>query len=92
VVGALIINAGQIPSKVKPPTGEPCAGEPHARFGGGRGRVFNRPFLPLSPGSRCHNTQKPPKGGDRSRLARPIPKKIVEYDHGKPRRPGRRVH
>ncbi len=21
-------------SKVKPPTGEPCAGDPHARFGG----------------------------------------------------------
>jgi RNA-directed DNA polymerase len=31
----------------EPPTGEPCAGEPLARFGGGRGRVHNRPFLPL---------------------------------------------
>jgi hypothetical protein len=26
---------------LKPPTGEPCAGEPHARFGGRGGR---RPF------------------------------------------------
>ena len=30
------------------PTGEPCAGEPHARFGGGRNRELNRFFLPLS--------------------------------------------
>ena len=34
--------------KGEPLTGEPCAGEPHARFGGGRGRVHNRPFLPVS--------------------------------------------
>ena len=34
----------------KPPTGEPCAGDPHARFGGARGRVLNRLFLPLSLG------------------------------------------
>ena len=35
-------------SEVRPPTGEPCAGKPHARFGGGRGWVDNQPFLPLS--------------------------------------------
>ena len=28
-------------------TGEPCAGEPHARFGGRRDREINRSFLPL---------------------------------------------
>ena len=28
-------------------TGEPCAGDPHARFGGGRDREINRSFLPL---------------------------------------------
>jgi len=29
----------------KPPTGEPCAGEPHARFGGrGRRKPFPTPF------------------------------------------------
>jgi len=33
--------------EVRPPTGEPCAGEPHARFGGGRDREYNRSFLPL---------------------------------------------
>jgi len=32
----------------EPPTGEPDAGDPHVRFGGGRGRELNRPFLPLS--------------------------------------------
>ncbi len=32
----------------EPPTGEPCAGDPLARFGGRRGRVLNRSFLPLS--------------------------------------------
>jgi len=36
------------PLEVKPPTGEPDAGNPLVRFGGGRGREFNRPFLPLS--------------------------------------------
>jgi len=34
--------------EVKPPTGEPDAGDPHVRFGGGRGRESNRLFLPLS--------------------------------------------
>ena len=29
------------------PLDEPCAGEPHARFGGGRDREYNRLFLPL---------------------------------------------
>ena len=29
----------------KPPTGEPCAGEPHARFGGrGRRKLFPTPI------------------------------------------------
>ena len=37
-------------SKVKPPTGEPCAGEPHARFGGEEDRELNRSSLPLSTG------------------------------------------
>jgi hypothetical protein len=36
------------PPSGQPPTGEPCAGDPHARFGGGRDRVLNRSFLPLS--------------------------------------------
>jgi len=36
------------PLSGEPPTGEPYAGEPHVRFGGGRSRVFNRLFLPLS--------------------------------------------
>ena len=31
----------------KPPTGEPCAGEPHARFGGrGRRKPFPTPIKP----------------------------------------------
>src|SRR6266478_8734140 len=31
----------------KPPTGEPCAGEPHARFGGrGRRKPFPTPIEP----------------------------------------------
>ena len=34
------------------PTGEPYAGEPHVRFGGGRYREFNRSFLSLSNGLR----------------------------------------
>ena len=34
--------------EVKPPTGEPCAGDPHARFGGEGDREFNRSSLPLS--------------------------------------------
>jgi hypothetical protein len=34
-------------SQVRPPTGEPYAGEPHVRFGG-RGSRDNRPSLPLS--------------------------------------------
>jgi len=29
-------------------SGEPYAGEPHVRFGGGRGRELNRLLLPLS--------------------------------------------
>ncbi len=37
----------------EPPTGEPCAGDPHARFGGGRDRVLNRSFLPLSRLGKC---------------------------------------
>ncbi len=33
----------------KPPTGEPCAGEPHARFGGrGRRKPFPTPIVELS--------------------------------------------
>ena len=36
------------PFSGEPPTGEPYAGEPHVRFGGRRGRVLNRLFLPLS--------------------------------------------
>jgi len=42
------------PREVKPPTGEPDAGDPHVRFGGGRVRVtgfshtYRRP-LPLRP-------------------------------------------
>jgi len=32
----------------KPLTGEPDAGDPHVRFGGGRRRNTNRRFLPLS--------------------------------------------
>ena len=31
-------------SKVKPPTGEPCAGEPHARFGGRGPRATGDPY------------------------------------------------
>ena len=34
--------------QVKPPTGEPCAGDPHARFGGEGDRELNRSSLPLS--------------------------------------------
>jgi len=30
----------------KPPTGEPCAGEPHARFGGRGGATFPDPYHP----------------------------------------------
>ena len=29
----------------KPPTGEPCAGEPHARFGGRGGATLPDPYL-----------------------------------------------
>ena len=36
-------------SAVRLPTGEPCAGEPHARFGGRGPWVLNQGFLPLSP-------------------------------------------
>ncbi|MFH1981367.1 MAG: hypothetical protein ABIL58_05965, partial [Pseudomonadota bacterium] len=34
------------PHEVKPPTGEPDAGDPHVRFGGGRARVtgFSHPY------------------------------------------------
>ena len=28
----------------KPPTGEPCAGEPHARFGGREGMTLPDPY------------------------------------------------
>ena len=35
-------------SEVKPPTGEPDAGDPHVRFGGRGSRELNRPSLPLS--------------------------------------------
>mgnify|MGYP001821773816 CR=1 FL=1 len=32
---------------LKPPTGEPCAGEPHARFGGRGGlKLFPTPIIP----------------------------------------------
>ena len=32
---------------LKPPTGEPCAGEPHARFGGrGESILFPTPIIP----------------------------------------------
>jgi len=34
--------------EVRPPTGEPDAGDPHVRFGGGRSRDLNQPLLPLS--------------------------------------------
>ena len=34
--------------QVIPSTGEPCAGDPHARFGGEGDREFNRSSLPLS--------------------------------------------
>ena len=30
----------------KPPTGEPCAGEPHARFGGRGGATLPDPYHP----------------------------------------------
>jgi len=36
--------------EVKPPTGEPDAGDPHVRFGGRGSRELNRPSLPLSYG------------------------------------------
>src|SRR6185295_9694515 len=35
-------------SEVRPPTGEPDAGDPHVRFGGRGGRELNRLSLPLS--------------------------------------------
>ena len=41
---AASVNQSVNPCEVKPPTGEPDAGEPHVRFGGGRGRV--QPALP----------------------------------------------
>ena len=31
----------------KPPTGEPCAGEPHARFGGRGGATLPDPYHPF---------------------------------------------
>ena len=34
--------------QARPSTGEPCAGDPHARFGGEGDREFNRSSLPLS--------------------------------------------
>jgi hypothetical protein len=34
--------------QVRPPTGEPCAGDLHARFGGEGDRELNRSSLPLS--------------------------------------------
>ncbi len=34
------------PLRGEPPTGEPAAGDPHVRFGGGRGWELNQPFLP----------------------------------------------
>jgi hypothetical protein len=34
-------------SEVKPPTGEPDAGDPHVRFGGRGDRELNRSSLPL---------------------------------------------
>jgi|GEM_PF-3877564 len=36
-----------VPCEAKPPTGEPDAGNPHVRFGGGKRRDTNRRFLPL---------------------------------------------
>ncbi len=36
------------PFSGEPPTGAPCAGDPDAPFGGGRDRVLNRSFLPVS--------------------------------------------
>lgn len=32
----------------KPPTGEPCAGEPHARFGGRGGEILLDPYQTLN--------------------------------------------
>ena len=54
-----LLNSGSVPVhslcfdlsvlfQVKPPTGEPCAGDPHARFGGEGDRELNRSSLPLS--------------------------------------------
>jgi hypothetical protein len=40
-------SGSSILSEVKPPTGEPDAGDPPVRFGGRGGRVHNRSSLPL---------------------------------------------
>jgi hypothetical protein len=38
---------------LKPPTGEPCAGKPHARFGGRGGAALPDPYhTPSSAGGR----------------------------------------
>ena len=42
--GAASVYQSVNPREVKPPTGEPDAGNPHVRFGGGRGR--DQPALP----------------------------------------------
>ena len=43
---------------LKPPTGEPCAGEPHARFGGRGGR---QPFpTPIKARRKAHNPPRSP--------------------------------
>jgi len=41
---------------LKPPTGEPCAGEPHARFGGQGGR---KPFLTPIAENNIYNILEP---------------------------------
>ncbi|MFH1743148.1 MAG: hypothetical protein ABIH23_29425, partial [bacterium] len=41
-----LCGGSSILTEVRLPTGEPCAGDPHARFGGGRDRVTTRPSYP----------------------------------------------
>ena len=58
-------------------TGEPCAGEPHARFGGGRDREINRSLLPLSIDS------KRLKSGD-ALIIDSVPGTILNYSPPQP--------
>src|SRR5882724_12491502 len=49
------LEAGEPIPMRKPPTGEPCAGEPHARFGGrGRRKPFPTPNRPGGTGNRLY--------------------------------------